>query len=71
MTDEGTARLLEIGGRQVVCLPKDFRLTGRKVRFRRIGRALLLEPIAPTAKEIRAVFAEIDRLGGADFLKAN
>jgi hypothetical protein len=28
-----------------------------------------LEPLQRTAKDIDAIFAEIDRLGGADFLR--
>ncbi len=49
-------------------LPKAFRLPGQEVRVRRVGRGVLLEPIERDIKDIKAIFAEIDRLGGADFL---
>ena len=50
-------------------LPKAFRLPGAEVRVRRIGRGVILEPTDRDAKDIQAIFAEIDdRLNGADFL---
>jgi antitoxin VapB len=33
------------------------------------GRGVLLEPMERDAKDIEAVFAEIDRLGGGEFLR--
>jgi antitoxin VapB len=51
-----------------VRLPKEFRLPGTEVRVRRVGRGVLLEPVERDIKDIQAIFAEIDRLGGADFL---
>jgi len=39
-------------------LPKEFRLTGDRVRVRRIGDGVLLEPIA---SDVEAWFAELDR----------
>lgn len=68
MTDTGTAKIFKHGRSQAVRLPKEFRLPGTEVRVRRIGRAVLLEPLERNAKDIKAIFAEIDRLGGADFL---
>jgi antitoxin VapB len=70
MSETGTAKLFMHGRSQVVRLPKEFRLPGKEVRVRRIGRAVLLEPVqgGRDRKTIRAIFAEIDRLGGADFL---
>jgi len=35
---------------------------------RRVGRGVLLEPMERSLGDIQAVFAEIDRLGGKDFL---
>ena len=49
-------------------LPKDFRLPGTQVRVRRLGRGVLLEPMEPSVEDIKAIFAEIDRLGGNEFL---
>jgi antitoxin VapB len=63
-----TAKLFKHGGSQAVRLPKDFRLPGNEVRVRRLGRSVLLEPMERSREDIRAIFAEIDRLGGDDFL---
>jgi antitoxin VapB len=63
-----TAKLFKHGGSQAVRLPKDFRLPGTEVRVRRLGRGVLLEPMEPNVEDITAIFAEIDRLGGNDFL---
>jgi antitoxin VapB len=68
MEEAGTAKLFKHGRSQAVRLPKAFRLPGAEVRVRRLGRAVLLEPIDRDATNIKAVFAEIDRLGGGDFL---
>jgi tRNA(fMet)-specific endonuclease VapC len=38
------------------------------VRVRRLGRGGLLEPMEPNLEDIKAIFAEIDRLGGNEFL---
>jgi antitoxin VapB len=51
-----------------VRLPKEFRLPGKEVRVRKVGNAVVLEPIERSAEHVAAVFSEIDRLGGADFL---
>lgn len=68
MSDSGTAKIFMHGRSQAVRLPKEFRLPGQEVRVTRVGRGVLLEPIASDAKDIRAWFAELDRSGGADFL---
>ena len=68
MADRGTAKLFKHGRSQAVRLPKEFRMPGTEVRVRRVGRAVLLEPMERDIKDIKAIFAEIDRLGGADFL---
>jgi len=67
-TDGGIAKLFQHGRSQAVRLPKAFRLPGSQVRVRRFGAGVLLEPMEADVTDIRAVFAEIDRLGGADFL---
>ena len=41
-----TAKIFMTGRSQAVRLPKEFRLPGREVRVRRVGRGLLLEPVA-------------------------
>ena len=68
MSETGTAKLFKHGRSQAVRLPKQFRMVGTEVRVRRVGRGVLLEPLERDLKDIEAIFAEIDRLGAADFL---
>jgi antitoxin VapB len=68
MSETGTAKLFMHGRSQAVRLPKAFRMPGTEVRVRRIGNTVLLEPMVADAERIKAVFAELDRLGAADFL---
>ena len=68
MAETRTAKLFKHGRSQAVRLPKEFRMAGTEVRVRRIGRSVLLEPIERDLGDVAAIFAEIDRLGGADFL---
>jgi antitoxin VapB len=68
MTDTATAKLFKHGRSQAVRLPKEFRLPGKEVRVRRIGRGVLLEPLEGDRDRVKSIFAEIDRLGGAEFL---
>lgn len=70
MSDTATAKIFMHGRSQAVRLPKEFRLPGKEVRVRRVGRAVLLEPIEQRRDRatIEAIFAKIDRAGGADFL---
>jgi antitoxin VapB len=67
MAESGTAKLFMHGRSQAVRLPKEFRLPGNEVRVRRVGHGVLLEPLERDTKHIKAIVAEIDRLGGADF----
>ena len=68
MSETGTAKIFKHGRSQAVRLPKEFRLPGNEVRVRRFGRGVLLEPIGHERETIEAIFAKIDREGGADFL---
>jgi antitoxin VapB len=68
MAEMGRAKLFMHGRSQAVRLPKAFRLPGDEVRVRRFGRGVLLEPLGTDIENVKAVFAEIDRLGGAEFL---
>lgn len=45
MIDIEKAKLFRHGGSQAVRLPKEFRLPGKEVRIRRVGRGVLLEPL--------------------------
>jgi antitoxin VapB len=44
-----TAKLFVNGGSQAVRLPKEFRFEGEEVRVRRLGRGVLLEPMATSS----------------------
>jgi len=68
MAETRTAKLFKHGRSQAVRLPKEFRMAGSQVRVRRIGRGVLLEPIEHDPAKVAAIFAEIDRQGGADFM---
>jgi antitoxin VapB len=63
MTEIATAKLFKHGRSQAVRLPKEFRMPGKEVRVRRIGRGVLLEPVELDRDRVKAIFAEIDRLG--------
>jgi antitoxin VapB len=62
-----TAKLFRHGRSQAVRLPKEFRLPGTEVRVRRMGRAIVLEPIEERF-DVAAWRAELDALGAAGFL---
>jgi len=68
MAESGIAKIFKHGRSQAVRLPKEFRFEGKEVRVRREGRAVILEPLNRTEEEIAAIFAEIDRMGGGEFL---
>ena len=55
-----TAKLFMHGRSQAVRLPKDFRLPGREVRVRRLGRGVLLEPIEPDISAWLAALESFD-----------
>jgi antitoxin VapB len=59
MSETATAKLFKHGRSQAV---------GKEVRARRFGRGVLLEPLGRDRETMEAIFAEIDRRGGADFL---
>ncbi|HTP94136.1 MAG TPA: AbrB/MazE/SpoVT family DNA-binding domain-containing protein [Xanthobacteraceae bacterium] len=45
MNEKPTAKIFLHGRSQAVRLPKEFRLPGKEVHVRHIGRAVLLEPM--------------------------
>ena len=62
-----TAKIFMHGRSQAVRLPKEFRLPGKEVRVRRVGDAVLLEPIDATKPfDAKAFWERIDALGGED-----
>lgn len=65
MADITTAKLFRNGRSQAVRLPQEFRFEGDRVRIRRVGRGVLLEPLDFDTK---AWFAELDRLRVEPFM---
>ena len=60
-----TARLFRNGRSQAVRLPREFRFAGDRVRVRRAGRGVLVEPMFT---DVPAWFAELDRLASEPFM---
>jgi len=59
------AKLFWNGRSQAVRLPKEFRFEGNRVRVRRVGAGVLLEPVAEKKEEtVEEWFARIDALRG-------
>jgi antitoxin VapB len=65
MADTGIAKIFKHGRSQAVRLPLAFRLTGDRVRVRRVENGILLEPLAA---DIEAWFAELDRFADVPFM---
>jgi antitoxin VapB len=66
MSDAGIAKIFMHGRSQAVRLPLAFRLPGDRVRVRRVGNAILLEPILT---DTTAWFAELDRFADVPFME--
>lgn len=60
-----TAKLFRNGRSQAVRLPREFRFEGDRVRVRRAGRGVLVEPMFANVAEW---FAELDRVGAEPFM---
>jgi antitoxin VapB len=67
MLDVKTAKIFKHGRSQAVRLPKEFRLPGTEVRVRRVGRAVLLEPIDEPF-DVKAWFDKLDEYLGEPFM---
>lgn len=61
-----TAKVFWSGRSQAVRLPKDYRLQADRVRIRRHGQAIVLEPIADDWGWLDALIGPVD----ADFVQA-
>ncbi len=59
MKKKTVAKLFRNGQSQAVRLPREFRFEGDRVRVRRQGQGVLLEPVISDTSEW---FAELDRL---------
>lgn len=66
MSQAGIAKLFMHGRSQAVRLPKEFRLPGDRVRVRRIGAGVLLEPMET---DLDAWFADLDRFADVPLLE--
>ncbi len=66
MAKKGVAKIFQNGRSQAVRLPREFRFAGKEVRISKVGNTVVLEPMIP---DVRAWFAEIDRLRPKDFMK--
>ena len=66
MTDTGVAKLFMHGRSQAVRLPAAFRLPGDRVRVRRVGQGVVLEPIIT---DLDTWFAELDRFADVPFME--
>jgi len=61
MADDRIATLFRNGGSQAVRLPREFRFTGDRVRVRRYGRGVLLEPMLSDPADWFAALDEFSR----------
>lgn len=66
MSSSGVAKIFMHGRSQAVRLPLAFRLPGERVRVRRAGKGILLEPIMT---DVDAWFAELDRFAEVPFME--
>jgi antitoxin VapB len=66
MSESGIARIFKHGRSQAVRLPLAFRLPGDRVRVRRVGSGILLEPIVT---DLDQWFAELDRFADVPFME--
>jgi antitoxin VapB len=66
MPETGVAKLFKHGRSQAVRLPRAFRLPGDRVRVRRVGNGVLLEPIIT---DLDSWFAEMDRFADIPFME--
>lgn len=67
-SDQPTAKLFQHGRSQAVRLPKEFRMPGKEVRVRRLGAAVVLEPIGAPF-DIDAWFATLDKFANIPFME--
>jgi antitoxin VapB len=66
LSESTIAKLFQNGRSQAVRLPREFRFHGDRVRVRRLGRGVVLEPLV--IDDVPAWFAEMDRMGDESLL---
>lgn len=59
------AKLFRNGRSQAVRLPREFRFAGDRVRLRRLGRGVLIEPMTVNVADW---FAELDQFASEPFM---
>jgi antitoxin VapB len=64
MPKTNIAKLFQNGRSQAVRLPREFRFEGDRVRIRRVGQGVLLEPLIQDPKEW---FQKLDELNSEPF----
>jgi antitoxin VapB len=64
MPKQDIAKLFQNGRSQAVRLPREFRFEGDRVRIRRVGQGVLLEPLIQDPKEL---FRRLDELNSEPF----
>ena len=67
MSETGRAKIFKHGRSQAVRLPKEFRMPGKEVRVRRVGRAVVLEPIGEPF-DVAAWWAKLDSYRDIPFM---
>lgn len=65
MRNTSYAKLFMIGRSQAVRLPKAFRMPGNRVRIRKMGNGVLIEPVTFDTK---AWFAKLDKFRSVPFM---
>ena len=64
MAESAIAEVVTHGQSQTVRFPEEFRVPGNEVRVRRVGRAILLEPVET---DLEAWLARVRELANPDF----
>ena len=66
MSTTGIAKVFMHGRSQAVRLPRAFRVTGDRVRVRRVKEGILLEPLVT---DLATWFGELDRFENVPFME--
>jgi antitoxin VapB len=64
MAESAIVEVVTQGRSQTVRLPEEFRVAGNEVRVRRVGHAILLEPVET---DLEAWLARVRQLANPDF----
>ncbi len=67
MPKTNIAKLFQNGRSQAVRLPREFRFEGDRVRVRRVGKGVLLEPLIQDPRELFRRLDELNELNSEPF----